>query len=304
MAKNKRRYEMQGSKSFRKTVNIFGTKLISIQKEKVLKQVEKNISDNRKFLLLTPNSEILLKSRKNKILQDVINSAEIKVADSVGLKFAYKYLKKKSTINNKALRYLVEFVELIKQLILLPFSDNESEPFPVIKGRELFIDIIKMCSKKGWKIYLLGGEDSVSEKTKKTLKKKFKILRVRAGEGPMLDNEGVPKGKKDIEIEKEIISDINNFSPDIIFVAFGAPKQELWSDRNLSKLNTKAIMVVGGTFDYISGKAKLPPKWMEDLGLEWFWRLVIQPKRFARILSATVIFPFYVFLQKVNNFES
>ena len=78
------------------------------------------------------------------------------------------------------------------------------------------------------------------------------------------------------------------------------PKQEKWIYKNVKKLDVKGIIAVGGTFDYVFGKASLPPKWMEEAGLEWLWRLLHEPKRVFRILNAVVIFPLKVWRSKLR----
>jgi N-acetylglucosaminyldiphosphoundecaprenol N-acetyl-beta-D-mannosaminyltransferase len=91
-------------------------------------------------------------------------------------------------------------------------------------------------------------------------------------------------------------------SPDILFVALGAPKQERWIFENLNKLESvKLAMGVGGAFDFLSGKTKRAPLWMRKIGLEWFWRLIIEPRRVKRIIDAVIVFPVifaYSFLVK------
>jgi N-acetylglucosaminyldiphosphoundecaprenol N-acetyl-beta-D-mannosaminyltransferase len=295
---------VKNSDSSRKEVNIFGTRLVSTKKGSVLKQVEDNIYNNRKFLLFTPNPEILLKARSNKGLQDVINNVEIKIADGVGIKFAYRYTNDKTSQNLGLLRLPFEKLVLLKNLIKVITEDKDDGPFPVIKGRELFVDLLDLCSKNNWKVYLLGGTSKVSKKTVTELKKKFKNLKVKSSSGPTLDENAKPLTEKDRVLERKVIKEINDFKPAITFVAFGAPKQELCSSRNLSKLNTRGIMAVGGTFNYISGVAKLPPQWLESLGFEWFWRLITQPKRIGRIIQATVVFPYMVLKYKISNTEN
>ena len=88
-------------------------------------------------------------------------------------------------------------------------------------------------------------------------------------------------------MEKEI----NNFKPDLLFVAFGAPKQELWISKWQKKLNVRGMMAVGGSLDYYSGVVKEVPSSIKNLGLEWLWRLINEPKRLVRIFNAVVIFP-------------
>jgi len=91
------------------------------------------------------------------------------------------------------------------------------------------------------------------------------------------------------------ISQINRARPDVIFVALGAPKQELWIAHHKDKLNAKIFIGVGGTLDFISGKIKRAPKFMRDFGFEWLYRLILQPSRIGRIFRAVIVFPLKVF---------
>jgi N-acetylglucosaminyldiphosphoundecaprenol N-acetyl-beta-D-mannosaminyltransferase len=83
-------------------------------------------------------------------------------------------------------------------------------------------------------------------------------------------------------------------------VAFGNPKQEIWLYKNLAKLRVGGAMAVGGTFRYIAGMSKLPPKWMEKIGLEWLWRLFTEPRRLGRVFRAVVVFSIKVSLYKLR----
>ncbi len=97
----------------------------------------------------------------------------------------------------------------------------------------------------------------------------------------------------------DCLKKINAARPDLLFVGFGMPKQEKWIYKNVKKLDAKGIMTVGGTFDYVFGKARLPPQWLEKPGLEWLWRLLHEPKRGSRILNAVIIFPLKVLCSKL-----
>ena len=83
----------------------------------------------------------------------------------------------------------------------------------------------------------------------------------------------------------EIIDDINNSGADILFVCLGAPAQEKWINENMHKLKVRVCMGVGGSIDVIAGVAeRAPEKWC-NMGLEWLYRLLKQPKRFFRMLA-------------------
>lgn len=88
-----------------------------------------------------------------------------------------------------------------------------------------------------------------------------------------------------------IIKKINDSRANIVLVGFGQVKQEMWINQNLHKLpNIKVAIGVGGTFDYLSGKVRRAPKILRSLGLEWLFRLLIQPQRIGRIFNATIKF--------------
>lgn len=89
----------------------------------------------------------------------------------------------------------------------------------------------------------------------------------------------------DTKVNTKLVAKINRYRPDILLVAYGAPWQEEWIAANLDTIKAKVVMGVGGTFDYLTGRAKLPPVWMERWHLEWLWRLVQEPWRWRRQLA-------------------
>ena len=84
------------------------------------------------------------------------------------------------------------------------------------------------------------------------------------------------------EPQPEIIDRINAAKPDVLFVALGNPKQELWMGRNRAKLDAGVMIGVGGTFNFIAGKVKRAPRWMQKSGLEWIYRIMQEPGRLWR----------------------
>ena len=106
-------------------------------------------------------------------------------------------------------------------------------------------------------------------------------------------------GSPDKEDEEHIVEMINRGKPDILFVAYGSPAQELWIHRNLFKLDSVKVAIgVGGAFDFAAGMVKRAPKWVQKIGLEWLWRLIREPKRIKRIWNATYVFIKFIHKQK------
>ena len=246
-------------KSDRKYVNILGIKVISTSIGSVLRSVEEKLSHNSKFYIVTPNPELVLMAQNNFELRRALNAADLPIPDGVGLKLAIPGL-------------------------------------PIIKGRELFIELVELTHKNNWKIFFLGGLNNEAEIAAKKLHAGY-------AKGPKLGIKANPVTGIDERLEKDAIEKINKFAPHLLFVAFGNPKQEIWIHKNLNRLKIGGAMAVGGTFRYIAGMSKLPPKWMEEAGLEWLWRLFTEPFRFKRIWNALAVFPLKVFQSKVKGVE-
>jgi len=292
--------------------NILGVKVDSTSTTSVLRFVRSSILGRRKFYIVTPNPEIVMQAQKDLDLKEILNSADVSLPDGIGLAQAQKFLSlpsgpKASTgpwpnPKGNILRFLALFVQGLG-VGFLTIVDNQkiTEGLKIISGRKMFLELIKLANGKKWRVFLLGGEGGESAGTKSELEKSYKAVVIKAQAGPILNVEGEPISKRDEKTEKNVIGQINNFNPHLLFVAFKFPRQEKWVYRRYRELNIGGAMVVGGTFNYISGKAKLPPKWFEDRGLEWFWRLMNEPQRGKRILTAFPTFPLKVFWEKLNQ---
>lgn len=126
--------------------------------------------------------------------------------------------------------------------------------------------IYNICSKFPNKSFLLGGKSDVIQKAKEKLGKKIV---------------GAEHGYQDLD---KVINKINKVKSDILLVGLGSPKQEKWIYENLEKMpSVKLAIGVGGAFDFISGRIRRAPKFLQKISLEWLWRLIRQPWRMVRI---------------------
>ncbi len=150
-----------------------------------------------------------------------------------------------------------------------------------IPGVDFLLDICRFAAEERKRIYLLGSLDGeVLQKTKRMLEEKFSGIQIV----------GIDPSDGDME-------QIRAVAPDILFVAFGHGKQEKWIYENLLKLpSVRVAMGVGGAFDMLSGKTHRAPRLLRRFGLEWLWRLMIQPWRIGRIWKATVKFLYQYFI--------
>lgn len=295
---------------------ILGIRVSSTQKLKVLSSVRSSIAkwDKKRgvgqaALIVTPNPEMVNRALRDKNFAKILNSADFSLPDGVGLVAAHRFAKSKAP-KIPVIRPIVLFINGMRVGHSILF-DKEwlFQDLEVIKGRVFFMDLIKLANKKGWKVFLLGG-GGVAHEMKESLERSFKKIRIKAEEGPRLTESGNAINEKENKKEKEIVEKINKYEPHILFVGFSPPKQEKWLNRWLPKLKVGMAMTVGGSFDYMSGRVDLPPKWMDDFGLEWLWRLIKRPtdkfapspfKRIKRVLTAFPIFPLRVFWFKLTK---
>ncbi|MGL5381450.1 WecB/TagA/CpsF family glycosyltransferase [Clostridium sp.] len=144
-----------------------------------------------------------------------------------------------------------------------------------IAGIELMREILKKCEVENKGVYLLGASEE-------SLNACIANLIVQY---PRLDIVGYKNGFFDMDNPKEIIEEITEKKPYVVFVAMGCPRQETFITRYMDKLPVKIFMGVGGSFDVIGEKVNRAPKWMINIGLEWFYRVAKEPWRIKRLGS-------------------
>lgn len=137
-----------------------------------------------------------------------------------------------------------------------------------VAGVDLFHELLAMSAKRDFPVFLLGAEEAVVEKTAVTVKQLYPKLSL-AGyhHGYFWDN------------EEAIVQMIKDSGAKLLFVAITSPKKENFINKWHDQLGVNFVMGVGGTFDVVAGKVKRAPKWMQKYGLEWFYRIVQEPRR-------------------------
>lgn len=141
-------------------------------------------------------------------------------------------------------------------------------------GMDLMEELIKQSSDYGFTIGFLGGKKGVAEEAAKCLRKKYPEIKIVFAEsGGEVNKEG------------EMTTTYRLPNIDLLFVAFGQPKQEKWIAKNMPNIPVKVAIGVGGSLDYLSGKVIRAPKLIRQLGFEWLFRLILQPWRIKRQLA-------------------
>lgn len=223
-------------------------------------------------IIFTPNPEILLEAQKNLAFQKALQKGTLLLPDGHGLLLVSTLLQVKS----KLVRGLLFLPSLLFFLIWKrPFK----KVFPeIIHGSDFMQDLIEWSVKNKKSVFFLGAKEGVAKKTADVFKKMFPSLKFAGASSA----NGVAAFKE-----------VSEAKPDVLFVAYGAPKQELWISEYYEKIPSLFhVMGVGGSFDFWSGEVKRAPKILRKLGLEWVWRLFLEPwKRSRRIYHATIKFP-------------
>lgn len=243
---------------------LMGVKLSSTTTRRVITYIDLQLKKDVQVFISTPNPEIVLCAQKNDKLREALNSSDVAIPDGIGLLWAAKQL-------------------------------NFPYKLVRIQGRELMEELFELANKKKRRVFLLGGDMDTNKIALNRLKKNFPELTAEGTSEIKVDNDG------NSDSNQNVIKLVNEFEPDLLFVAFGAPKQEKWIYKNRAKLKAKVIMTVGGALDYYSGKAVYPPALISRLGMEWLWRLLTQPSRFPRIFNAVIVFPLVVLSKKYDR---
>jgi N-acetylglucosaminyldiphosphoundecaprenol N-acetyl-beta-D-mannosaminyltransferase len=156
-----------------------------------------------------------------------------------------------------------------------------------VTGVELTLRLAALAAERGYRIFFLGAGPGVAEAAAAVLQQRW----------PRLQIAGCYAGSPDPANDEEQRQIIAAAQPDILLVAYGHPRQEFWIARNQPVLRIPLAMGVGGTFDYLAGRVPRAPRLLRRLGLEWAFRLVVQPARWRRIIDAVPVFALTVVSQ-------
>jgi N-acetylglucosaminyldiphosphoundecaprenol N-acetyl-beta-D-mannosaminyltransferase len=145
-----------------------------------------------------------------------------------------------------------------------------------VPGSELVYALAERAAICGWPLFLLGAAPGVAEEAARVFVERFPGLRVV----------GTYAGSPAIEENDDLVRRVNESGATLLFVAYGAPRQDKWIDRNRHTLRSVRVAVgVGGSLDFVTGRAVRAPRWAQEMGLEWLHRLYKEPWRWRRMLA-------------------
>jgi len=248
-----------------KKIKILDVKIDSLDTKELEEKIKKFLYDDKANYIVTTNPEFVIRAGEDSEFKNILNKADLSLADGFGLK-------------------LMSFLRGIN--------------IRRVSGADLMLKICQIAEQEKKSVFFVGGARDVAKDVALKLIERFEELEIAGAEHGLKFNSF--DDKKYQEENKKLLQRINNKKPDIIFVAFGAPKQEKWIFQNLDKIyGLKLAIGVGGSFDYYSKKVRRAPKAVRFIGMEWLWRFILQPWRFKRIFNAVIKFPLLFMIKQL-----
>ncbi len=229
------------------SVAVLGIPVDNVDLAGALARIDTFVESGHFHQVATANADFLVNARRNRRLQEILSECDLVLADGMPLVWASRVM---------------------------------GSPLPErVAGVDLVLALAQRSAQRGYRVFLLGASPESSAAVAAHLTAEFPELNICGRLSPPV----TPLEQMD---DRAILDAIEKARPDILLVAFGNPKQELWIHRNRKRLKTAVAIGVGGTFDLLGGSLPRAPRWMQNHGLEWMFRLLQEPKRLARRYAA------------------
>ncbi len=226
----------------RQSATLFDIPIDLAEPTELLRTISGWASEHETKRVMYVNAHVVNQSRVTPGLADALRRADLVYCDGYGVRLAARVL---------------------------------NRPVPHrMTGADWIWGLARMCELAGHPLYLLGSEPPLASEAAARLKHFY----------PQLDVAGTHHGFFDLESphNERVIEHITEHRPRIVLVGMSSPKQELWVERYADRLEGAVVWTVGALFDYVSGHVPRAPRWLADNGLEWIFRLAIEPQRMWR----------------------
>lgn len=227
----------------------------NVTEKEALEKVEAILRVGEPAYLVTPNIDHFVRLETDSRFRDIYKNASLILTDGMPLVFLSKLT-----------------------------SDPIKEK---ISGSDFYYSVCEMCEKKGFSIFLFGAGPGVAEQAANKTLLQYPCLKIAGHYSPPF---GFESNRKQLESALNII---NEASPDVLVVALGSPKQEYFISKYFMHYNATLSLGLGATLDFVAGRVKRAPLWMQNCGLEWLYRLLKEPRRLAKryLVDDTKIIP-------------
>lgn len=226
----------------------------NVTMKEAIDYIEDCVSNRKIGHVITPNVDQMVRIEKDEYFKKICNNAELLLVDGTPLMWIAKWYG-------------------------TPLKEK-------ICGSDLVPELCRIAAKKNYKIFLLGAAEGVAAKAALNLEKKFPGLNIVGTYSP-------PYGFEKSQVEINKINEIlKNSKADLLFVGMGVPKQDIFIYENMNIYDIPMSFSIGATIDFEAGVQKRAPRWINRMGLEWFFRLISDPKRMFKryILNDMKIF--------------
>ena len=249
------------------TVNICGVKIDNYTFDDVVERITDHAMKGVvPSYVVTPNAQHVLCLLRDADFRSIYEKAFLAVPDGVSLLWSAKFLK--TPLNGR------------------------------VNGTDLFEELSAVADRKGLKVFLLGGRPGAAEAAKKTLQARHPNLQIVGTHCPPYGFESQPEELASIN------SKIKVAAPDILFVGLGAPKQEKRIYQNYQELGVPVSLGIGVSFELVADMVLRAPLWMQKWGLEWLFRLIVEPKRlWKRYVMGNPQFMWLVIKQRLGFYK-
>jgi N-acetylglucosaminyldiphosphoundecaprenol N-acetyl-beta-D-mannosaminyltransferase len=221
-------------------IEILGAYVDKVTLDEAVQRTHEFIESGIPHQIVTVNVDFIRLAQENQDFMDIINRSDLAIADGMPLVWA---------------------------------SGWSGEKLPErVTGVELVDKCCEMAAREGLKVFLLGGEDGVPEAAARIYTDRYPGLQVVGAYSP-------PVGAFSDEEDRKIVDMIREARPHFLFVAFGAPKQDMWISRHREEIGVPVAIGVGGVFNFVTGRIRRAPVWMQSHGLEWLYRVFQEPRR-------------------------
>lgn len=245
-------------------MRILGARVDHVSMAQAVSTAAEGMRNQPPFVIVTPNSEIVVQANKNPRLMEIMEQAGMVVPDGIGLVIASK-------------------------IVGQPLEER-------VTGIDLMYRLLDYASQNKLSVFFLGGKPGIAELAASKAQEAYKGLKVAGTQHGYF--KGLHTGVENSQEELEIVDRIKRLEVDMLFVALGAPNQEFFIDRYKDMLGAKLLMGVGGSLDVLSGTVQRAPEFWQKHGLEWLYRIVDDPKARLKRSAALPIFALNVLIKK------
>ena len=224
------------------TTELFGVDVVTAPPAELLRRILGWAENGGRHRVSYVNAHVLNQSLTNAGLRQALRDSDLVYCDGYG-------------------------VRLAARLIGLPVPHR-------MTGADWIWGIAAMCQESGRSLYLLGSDPGASTEAAAKLRRWY----------PRLDVRGTHHGYFDLDgpHSERVLEHIAENPPDVLLVGMGTPQQEMWIEANHDRIEASVVWTVGALFDYVAGRVPRAPHWIADNGLEWIFRLAVEPRRMWR----------------------